>query len=156
MTEFKALVTEVLIHQIDALRFLLGDMTVMYARLGKGSRDIRGEDRAFVAFEAANAVPVGLLANLVTHGEPPLKPDDLVLVGQTGTIRLSGDTLRCHGAQPAELHYDLPACYLDSYAATIAHFVDALESGAEFETAPADNLRTLALVEDIYARGGID
>jgi predicted dehydrogenase len=152
----RALVTEVLIHQIDALRFLLGEMTVAYARLGKGSAGIRGEDRAFVAFDAAHGAAVGLLANLVTHGEPPLKPDDLVLVGETGTIRLAGDTLRCHGAQPAEQRCDLPACYLDSYAATIAHFVDALASGREFETAPADNLRTLQLVEDIYARGGID
>ena len=66
------------------------------------------------------------------------------------------DTLRCHGPRPAEQHYDLAACYLDSYAATIAHFVGALASGSEFETAPADNLRTLKLVEDIYARAALD
>ncbi|TMH12899.1 MAG: Gfo/Idh/MocA family oxidoreductase [Betaproteobacteria bacterium] len=152
----RALVMEVLIHQIDTLRFLLGDMQVAHSQLGKTCRATVGEDRAFVTFDAVSGAAVGLLANLCTHGEPPLKPDTLVLVGEDGCIRLDGDTLRCHGPRPAEQHYDLAACYLDSYAATIAHFVGALASGSEFETAPADNLRTLKLVEDIYARAALD
>jgi predicted dehydrogenase len=148
----RALVMEVLIHQIDTLRFLLGDMSLLHARLGRASPAMRGEDRAFLAFETPHGAPVGLLANLCAHGEPALKGDELVLVGERGSIRLAGERLSCHGAEPAELSYDLPACYLDSYAATIAHFVDALQSGREFETAPGDNLKTLQLVEDIYAR----
>ena len=45
----------------------------------------------------------------------------------------------------------MPQCYADSYAATILHFIDALMAGTPFETSPQDNLRTLRLVEDIYA-----
>jgi D-apiose dehydrogenase len=41
----------------------------------------------------------------------------------------------------------LAACHQGSYDATIAHFLDRLEDGAPFETAPADNLETLRLVE---------
>ncbi|WP_309906889.1 Gfo/Idh/MocA family oxidoreductase [Variovorax soli] len=150
----RALVTEILIHHIDTLRFLLGELTLVHARLGRASPAMRGEDRAFLSFETASLAPVALLANLAVHGRMPVQADRLTLVGTTGTIELEGDTLRCFGAQPAELPYDMPACYLASYAATISHFVDGVRSGRAFETEPADNLRTLALVEEAYQRGG--
>lgn len=149
----RALVTEVLIHHIDTLRFLLGDLVLRHARLGHQSAAMRGEDRAFLAFETAAGAPVSLLANLAVHGEPPGLVDRLTLIGTRGTLALDGNALRCFGPDAAERTYDMPACYLDSYAATIAHFVECLASGAPFETAPADNLRTLALVEAAYAVG---
>jgi D-apiose dehydrogenase len=37
----------------------------------------------------------------------------------------------------------------------IAHFVDCLETGAPFETGPADNLETLRLVEHAYWAAGL-
>lgn len=150
----RALVMEVLIHQIDALRFLLGDLALRHARLGHGSPAMRGEDRAFLAFETQRGAPVALLANLLVHGQPPGLADRLTVVGTEGTLTLQDDTVRCTGLRPWEHTYDMPACYLQSYADTIAHFVACLASGAEFETAPADNLRTLALVEAAYATGG--
>lgn len=149
----RALVMEVLIHQIDTLRFLLGDLDLRYARLGHASPAMRGEDRAFMAFETAHGAPVSLLANLAVHGQPPTQADRLVLIGTTGTLSLEGDALRCDGPAPFERRYDLPACYLQSYADTIAHFVACLRSGAPFETRPDDNLRTLALVEAAYRTG---
>jgi len=90
------------------------------------------------------------------HGRTPAPPVRLTLVGAEGTIELEGDTLRCIGARSAEKRYDLPACYLASYAATIAHFVEGLRDARPFETEPADNLRTLALVEAVYQQGGWD
>ena len=69
-------------------------------------------------------------------------------------LNLKGDTLTCFGARAARLTYDMPACYLHSYAAAIAHFVECLRSGAPFETAALDNLRTLELVEAAYAAEG--
>ena len=59
--------------------------------------------------------------------------------------------LECVGAAPIRREYDLAACYQGSYDAVIAHFVGAVARGAPFETSPADNLRTLRLVEDCYA-----
>ena len=149
----RALVMEILIHHIDTLRFLLGELTLVHARLGHASPAMRGEDRAFLSFETVSRAPVALMANLSVHGRAPAQADRLTLVGTSGTIELEGDTLRCFGARPAELRYDMPACYLASYAATIRHFVECLRSGRDFETAPADNLRTLALVEAAYQRG---
>ena len=149
----RALVMEVLIHHIDTLRFLLGELTVVHSRLGKQCRGIVGEDRASIVFESAGGAVVALLANFCVHGAPAAQSDRLVLVGERGTARLEADTLSLQGAEPLARRYDLPACYVDSYAAAIAHFVDALLGDTPFETSPEDNLRTLALVEEIYARG---
>jgi len=148
----RALVMEILIHHLDTLRFLLGDLTLHYSRLGRASPAMRGEDRATLCLETAHGAPVVVLANLAVHGRAGAQPDRLTLVGECGTIELEGDTLRCFGAQPATLQYDLPAAYLQSYAATIEHFVDCVRGNHPFETAPSDNLRTLAVVEAIYAR----
>ena len=147
----RALVMEILIHHIDTLRFLLGDLTLRHARLAHGSPAMRGEDRAFLAFETASGAPVSLLSNLAVHGQPPGLVDRLTLIGTRGTLVLDGDALQCFGPEASARTYDMPACYLQSYAAAIAHFVDCLDSGAPFETAPDDNLRTLALVEAAYA-----
>ncbi|MEO5845773.1 MAG: Gfo/Idh/MocA family oxidoreductase [Caldimonas sp.] len=146
----RALVMEVLIHHLDTLRFLLGDLAVVTAHLGRGSSAMRGEDRAAITLQTGRGAPVQLIANLCVHDEPPTLVDRLVLVGETGTIRLDGAKLTCSGAQPETLEFDLDACYSDSYAAVIAHFAEALRRGGAFETAPEDNLRTLRIVEDVY------
>jgi D-apiose dehydrogenase len=148
----RALVMEILIHHIDTLRFLLGEMTVVHARTGRSSPAMAGEDRATIVFETAAGASVLLLANLGVHGEPPALADRLTLIGERGTIKLLGDTLTCDGERPDVRRYDMAQCYSDAYAATIAHFIDALGSGSAFETSPQDNLRTLRLVEDIYAQ----
>lgn len=148
----RALVMEVAIHHIDTLRFLFGEMTVVHARIGKSCPEMAGEDRAFISFDTAAGGVACLLGNLRTHGEPPALGDRLVLIGEHGTIRLLGNGLVCEGERPAVQHFDLAASYFDSYAATIEHFVGALASGSDFETNPRDNLRTLQLVEEIYAR----
>lgn len=146
----RALVMEILIHHIDTLRFLLGDLVLRHARLGHASPAMRGEDRAFLAFETSSGTPVSMLANLAVHGQPPGLVDRLTLIGTRGTVTLEGDSLRCFGPEAGEATYDLPTCYSQSYAGAIAHFVDCLRTGAPFETGAADNLRTLALVEAAY------
>ncbi|MEO6363628.1 MAG: Gfo/Idh/MocA family oxidoreductase [Caldimonas sp.] len=150
----RALVMEILIHHIDTLRFLLGELSLRQARLGHACSAMRGEDRAFLAFETASGAPVALLSNLMVHGQPPGLVDRLTLIGTRGTISLEGDTLRCFGPQAGEQRYDMAACYSQSYASVVSHFVDTLRSSAPFETAASDNLRTLALVEAAYATGG--
>jgi predicted dehydrogenase len=149
----RALVMEVLIHHIDTLRFMLGDLTLIHSRLGKQCEQIIGEDRASLVFSTRDGAVVNLTANLCTHGEPAVQTDQLLLVGARGTIRLDGATLSCQGSESETVSYDLHASYLDSYAAAIGHFIDCLLTGSAFETSAEDNLNTLALVEQIYARG---
>lgn len=147
----RALVMEILIHHIDTLRFLLGELRLVHSEIGRACQEMRGEDRATLLFETEEGAPVTVVANLAAHGEPAALEDHLVLIGERGTIRLAGDTLSCHGEDVEVRRYDGAESYGASYAATIAHFVDALVAGAPFETGPSDNLRTLALVEAVYA-----
>jgi D-apiose dehydrogenase len=151
----RALVMEVLIHHIDTLRFLMGELTLVHSHIGKQCMAIAGEDRAALSFANADGAIAQLLANFCVHGAPPVQSDHLVLVCERATIRLAGDTLTLHsgGAGPVELRYDLATTYVDSYAAAIGHFVAALANDTPFETSPDDNLRTLELVEQIYIHG---
>jgi len=150
----RALVMEILIHHIDTLRFLLGDLRLVHARLGQGCVAMSGEDHASLVFENDLGATVVLLSNLRVWGEPAAKPDELLLIGDCGCIRLSGNTLICQGDESEQIAYDLQTCYADSYAATIRHFIDRVADGQEFETCPRDNLHTLRLVEEIYSVGG--
>ena len=147
----RCLVMETLIHQLDTLRFLLGEMTVLAARLGRSCPAIIGEDRAALVLQTATGAQVTVAADQCVPGEPSAPVDRLLLVGERGTIRFDGDALICAGNRPAQVRVDLEASYGDSYAATIAHFVDRLADGRPFETGLADNLETLRLVERIYA-----
>ena len=63
--------------------------------------------------------------------------------------------LHLHGASPRSQRYDSDQGYQASFDGVIAHFVDCLETGAPFETDPADNLETLRLVEHAYWSAGL-
>ena len=153
----RLLVMEVLIHQLDTLRFLLGDMDVLAARLARSNDDIIAEDRAAVTLRLRrNGALVQLTGDLAVHGMPPAPRDQLRIIGSAGTLRLEGNRLLATGrAERAEV-FDADRTYQGSYDAAIAHFVDCLQSGADFETAPEDNLETLRLVEDIYRLAAFD
>lgn len=156
MRELKRfVVNEVLIHHLDTLRVLLGPLSVTWARLGRSLPDIvAGEDNAMIAMQAESGAGCVLTANMAVVGAPPAHTDHLEIYGSTGSIRLERGVLSRDGAAPERIEYDLAACYQGSYDATIAHFVDAVLTGAPFETSPEDNLATLRLVEDSYRLSG--
>lgn len=152
--ESRMLVNEVLIHHLDTMRVLLGPLQVVAARLGRSCADMAGEDNAVITLQAASGACAVLLGNMAVAGLPPTQADEMLVTGQSGAIRLSGNRLERTGPDPAVQHYDLAECYQGSYDAVIAHFTEALHSGAPFETTPEDNLLTLRLVEDAYRLSG--
>jgi predicted dehydrogenase len=152
-TEERLLLMEVMIHHIDTLRFLLGPLALDGARLGHGCPGVRGEDRATLMMSSPQGAAVVLIGDFMAAGYPAAQFDRLEIFGESGTIRLSGLTLELIGATPVTQPLDLDANYKASYRQAIAHFLDCLASGAPFETSPADNLETLRLVEQAYARG---
>lgn len=155
----RLLVMEVLIHQLDTLRYLLGDLDLIDARLARSNDDIIGEDIATLTLRRrSDGLPVEVVGNLAAHGEPPQARDQLRIFGAGATISLDGFRVRCTGARELDETFDPDRTYLDSYESAIGHFLDGLELGAAFETDAADNLRTLALVEAAYgfaARAGM-
>jgi predicted dehydrogenase len=152
--ETRMLVAEVLIHHLDTLRMLLGPLQVTAATLTQTCADIAGEDGAVIQLQSADGAGVSLFATFAAHGAPASQPDHLEIFGKAGAIRLQGNEMQLTGRHDAHRNYDLAASYQGSYDATIAHFVEALQSGLPFETSPEDNLQTLRLVEDCYRLSG--
>jgi D-apiose dehydrogenase len=152
-TEERLLLMEVMIHHVDTLRYLLGPLALDGARLGHSCPGVRGEDRATLMMSSPQAAAIVLTGDFMAAGYPAAQFDRLEIFGATGTIRLSGTTLELIGAAPVTREVDLDANYKASYRQAISHFLDCLASGAPFETAPADNLETLRLIEEAYARG---
>jgi predicted dehydrogenase len=158
----RLLLMEVLIHHVDTLRFLLGPLTLAGARLGKACPATRGEDRVALLMTTGAGAAVTLIGDFMAHTSPPDQFDRLDILGTTGAIRLTGNSLqlvragREPGAVETEeaLAVDLSADYKASYAGAMSHFLDRLADGGPFETGPEDNLETLRIVEAAYRVGG--
>ncbi len=154
-SERRLLVMEVLVHHLDTLRFLLGEFDLRSARLGRSNDDIVGEDSAILGLSRReDGVPLTVSGNLAAHDAPPAPADQMWIWGSQGTIHVDGSNLHLLGARPRALAFDAATGYQASYDAAIAHFVACLAAGRAFETAPADNLETLRLVEAAYEMGG--
>jgi predicted dehydrogenase len=148
----RLLVQEVLTHHLDTLRFLLGELELGSATLLRSNDDIIGEDIATLALSTAeHRTPVLLAGNLAAHGEPPQARDQLRIYGAKGTVTLDGFRLSIAGEVNRTEEFDPVATYQGAYDSAIAHVLDGIETGEPFETAPADNLETLALVDAAYA-----
>lgn len=153
----RLLVMEVMIHHVDTLRYLLGEMEVVAARLERSNDDIVAEDVAVVVLRRLDdGVIVTVNANLAVHGAPPAPRDHLRIFGTQATLELDGNRLSAKGHVPRLEEFDADAVYQGAYDATIAHFLDGLEGRVAMETVPDDNMKTLALVEDIYRLGRFD
>lgn len=150
----RMLLMEVMIHHIDALRMLVGDMTLLGAVIGSDTDCLRGEDRASLLFNASGAA-VSLIGDFRAHGTPGALSDAVTLQGTDGAISLAQDRLKLFAGTDVleDVALDLAADYAASYRDAIAVFLDAIEAGdtATFAAQVEDNLRTLDLVEQAYA-----
>jgi predicted dehydrogenase len=151
----RMLVSEILIHHLDTLRFLLGELELVSATLEHTNDEITGEDVATIVLRTQGGAPVVVTANFAVHGAPPLPSDQLTITGSDATLTVDGYRLAATGPHEAVEDFDPNLAYQGAYDRTIEHFVDALQRGLPFETAPEDNLRTLELVERIYERAAI-
>jgi predicted dehydrogenase len=150
------LIFETLVHFIDTLRFLMGDIHSVYATTRRINSLIRGEDLALLTLEFASGATAVIDANRFT--EPQARSETfgrVSLEGRLGEIvlELSGDVHVRPNNGPSRLHaYPHPGGYRGgSCQATQAHFVTALMQGLPFETSGVDYLRTLAVVEAAYS-----
>lgn len=152
----RLLVFETLVHFLDTLRFLLGEVVRVHALTQRINPAIRGEDLALITLAFAQGTTVLIDAN--RYSEPDTSGEvlaDVTFEGEGGRVRLepSGSlTVHLSGSAPYKQPYRNPGGYRGgSCRATQAHFVTALLEGRPFETNGCDYLRTLALVEAVYA-----
>jgi predicted dehydrogenase len=153
--EARLMLAEVLIHQLDVVRWLAGPLRVVSARAMHSISDIVGETLATVLLETASGAPIVVSGTMAAPGYPPRTQDRLELYGRKATAVLAGTELSLLGPTPRRESYDFDAGYQASFDGVMVHFVECLASGAPFETRPEDNLETLRLVEHAYWAAGL-
>ena len=152
--EARLMIAEVLIHHLDTMRFLCGELRVIGARTARTLSDVRGETLADIFLETASGASVTVTGTMAAPGYPPRPPDRLEIVGLKASAMLADNELQLLAPSQRSERYDPDRGYQASFDGVIAHFVDCLETGAPFETGPADNLETLRLVEHAYWAAG--
>jgi predicted dehydrogenase len=147
------------VHYLDTFRYLFGEPETVFTRLHQVSPYVKGEDvqLTILGYEDLTcviesswaSVPVpGLDRSEVTRA---IVPPRLEIDGSEGTLVLDCDGSLClvtdSGRQEWRFTQDTVA---ESHIAAQQHFVDCLESGAQFETSGAETLKTMALVYACY------
>ena len=161
----RLLIYETGIHFVDTFRFLMGEVTEVYARLRRMNPAIRGEDACQVFFTFENGATAILDASRYNENEarnPRFTFGELRIDATGGHIEMNteGDLRIKPLGQPA---FDLDYGHEDrNFAgdcvyALQRHFVDNLISGAPFESGGQDYLRTIRVMEAVYesAQGGV-
>lgn len=151
------IVLESMIHQLDALRFLLGEPTSLFARIHHVSEAVQGEDAAVVVLGYPDLTAV-VERSYASKGypDPPVMSESLVIEGTDGSAFLSPDgrlrLVHIDATKDDEtvINPSESDPYEASYRDAIAHFATRLRTGDAFETSLADNMNTLQLVFAAY------
>ncbi len=159
----RLLIYETLVHFLDTLRFLVGEIEAVSCVTERINRAIQGEDYALIRLRFRTGVQGVIDANRIS-GEtpPPVAFAELHLEGTRAAVRLSPDGrlwLAKYPAAEAEHMFDSPdrGYKGDSVRAMQQHFVECLQSGEEAESEGSKYLKTVAAVEACYrsaAAGG--
>jgi predicted dehydrogenase len=149
-------------HLIDVTRFLLGDIRRVYARMDQVSPHFKGEDRAVLVLELAEAT--GLIdVSWATRGDEAAEQrgntllEHFVVEGDEGFIELLPEPLNLLRLSTPREAWERPArrdslqeAYQASYTAAQRHFVECLRSGKAPETIASDNLKTMEVTFGAY------
>jgi predicted dehydrogenase len=152
--EPRYLIAESLIHELDTMRSLFGELSVVSARVARGSLDVVGEDSAAILLETRNGMPVTVEGVLSAAGHPPRAPNRLEIAGTRCSVLLDDGVLRLIGQEQQEIRFDEDAVRQGCFDAPVQHFVDCLRDGGAMWTSAADQVRTLELVERAYELSG--
>jgi predicted dehydrogenase len=108
----RLLVVETAIHWIDTFRFLMGDVSAVYARLRRINPVIAGEDAGYIVFEfqdGATGLFDGNRLNDHVASNPRRTMGEMWLEGSGGVLRLDGEARlwwKPHHGDELEHRYD--------------------------------------------------
>jgi predicted dehydrogenase len=122
--EERLMIAEVLIHHLDVMRYLCGELRVVAARGARTVPDVVGETVAAIFLETAGGAPVEVTGTMVAAGYPARAPDRLEVVGTRASATFADSVLHLHGPNPRAERYDPDIGYQASFDGVIAHFVD--------------------------------
>lgn len=155
----RLLIYETGVHFIDTFRYLLGEVTDVYAHLKRLNTVIRGEDtgQLFLHFESgATALWDANRYNETEASNPRYTFGELRVDATGGHLRMDNDAnIRVKRLGEPGWNLDYPRENRnfsgDCVYALQRHFVDCMLSGQEFESSGRDYLKTLRVVFAAYA-----
>jgi D-apiose dehydrogenase len=159
MAEMPQLVLyEVGTHWLDTFRYLFGEPHSIYARTHHISPQVKGEDVAvfIVGYKdmtctVENSWVSVQVPGLDMPGQSGPQWPRLEIDGTRATLSLGCDGLMRLVSDDDQKQWQFSGDQLaQSRGAAQQHFIDCLESGAEFETSGAETLKTMALVYGAY------
>ena len=153
------LVHETAIHLVDVFRYLIGDVTNVYAQLVRLNPVIKGEDAGVVLFDFAaggrGVFDGNRLADHIAENRR-LTMGEMVIEGSAGELRLDGDGrlfVRPHGSNGEQaLNYDWHDTGFagDCVYALQRHVVAHLRGQGGLENSGRDYLENLRIEAAIY------
>jgi len=155
----KLLVYEMMIHHIDGIRYLMGDVEAVYARMTRVNPLIAGEDFALVVFTHKSGATSMVDCSWAspTDRRPKLGAGDMLLEGRDGSLHLDPfDAELRHIALDGTVTvlkcYDGggPSAYQAAFDSCIADFAASIRHGRPFLSPGSDNLKTLAATLAAY------
>jgi predicted dehydrogenase len=156
LATFRRLITfELLIHQLDVLRALLGEFEVRAVEFDRVNRDLAGEDVAIVILRGENGMTCVVDGSMSAPGYPARPSDRLELIGTRDTMIFDRDRLFLVGGDAPPVMHDIAANYLACFANAVRDFATGVRTGAPFWTDRLDNLKSLKLMDCCYEVAGV-
>ncbi len=156
----RLLIAETGIHIVDTFRYLMGEVSAVYARLRKINPVIAGEDTGLVCFEfqsGSSGLFDGNRLNDHVADNPRRTMGEMWLEGAKGVIRLDGFARlwwKPHHGEEREHVYDAhtqdASFGAGACGALQRHVVDQLASSLPIENTARSYLRNLLVQEAIY------
>jgi predicted dehydrogenase len=154
----RLLVYETGVHFVDTFRYLLGEITEVYANLRRLNPVIQGEETGQVFFRFASGATAIWDANRYNETESPSPRytfGQLRIDATAGHLTLDTEAnlrIKRLGQPGEDLDYPHQNRNFagDCVYALQRHFVEAMRTGGEFESNGDDYLKTLVVVDAIY------
>jgi predicted dehydrogenase len=152
--EEHVLIAESLIHEIDVVRALFGEVEVLACTTARACDAIVGEDNAMLLLRTGHGVAVTVDGSMTAAGHDRRAPDRLEIAGTRCSVALEDAILRLTGAEEETHRYDEAEVRQGCFDASIQHFVDQLRSGGPFWTSAQDQLAGLKVMDEAYRLAG--
>ena len=156
----RLLVVETAIHLIDTFRFLMGEVTAVYARLRQLNPAIQGEDAGLITFEfdgGSAGLFDGNRLNDHVATNPRRTMGEMWLEGAAGVLRLDGEARLWwkphHGPEAEHAYHRGPELSFGggACAALQRHVLDSFTRHTKPENTASDYLPNLRVQQAVYA-----
>jgi predicted dehydrogenase len=154
----KLLIYEMMIHYIDGIRYLMGDVNSVFARAARVNPLIAGEDHALVVFGHTGGAysMVDCSWASPTDRRPKMGAGDMLLEGRDGSLHLDPFDAELRqiandGTVTVLKRYEgAPNAYQAAFDSCIGDFAAAIRHERAFLSPGSDNLKTLAATLAAY------